>query len=43
MSWGRTLAATAALVAALGAMSAQAQDKFKIAIGQLEIWSGQAP
>ncbi len=28
---------------AIAASSAQAQDAFKIAIGQLEIWSGQAP
>jgi NitT/TauT family transport system substrate-binding protein len=33
----------AGVLAATGAPAAWAQDAFKVAIGQLEIWSGQAP
>ena len=31
------------LPTAFAGSAAQAQDSFKVAIGQLEIWSGQAP
>ena len=44
MSWRKLVIAVAvAAPVAIAASSAQAQDAFKIAIGQLEIWSGQAP
>ena len=44
MSWRKLVIVVAvAAPVAIAASSAQAQDAFKIAIGQLEIWSGQAP
>ena len=43
MNRNTTLACAVTLLAPLLVATAQAQDSFKVAIGQLEIWSGQAP